>query len=98
MDFISVSGYSKFYIGRKIESFEEIFEDLERTDLRNMECQKRALLQDLQGLEGLEEDRALSEVECLWKNPVVSSREDDFNGEISWRQKSRVLWLRERDK
>lgn len=99
MDFISVSGYSEFYIGRKIESFEEIFEDLERTGLLNMECQKRALLQDLQGLEGLEEDGALSEVKCLRKNQVVSSQEGDFNGGIFFlRQKSRALWLKEGNK
>ena len=50
-------------------------------------------------LDGLEEERALCEEEKLRKDKIISDLEMAITlEEISWTQKSRVLWLREWDK
>jgi hypothetical protein len=46
----------------------------------------------------LEEERALVAEEKLRKSLVINELEKTPLLEISWRQKSRVLWLKESDK
>jgi len=43
----------------------------------------------------LEEDKALVAEGKLWKSLVISELEKATLLEISWREKSRVLWLEE---
>jgi hypothetical protein len=47
-------------------------------------------------LKGLEEERVLSEEEKLRKDTIINDLgRTTLLEEVSWRQKSRVLWLRE---
>jgi hypothetical protein len=65
----------------------------------NIECNKSKLLDDLRELDAIEEVRALDSEELAKKGEI--SRELEaclLMEEISWRQKSRILWLKEVDK
>jgi hypothetical protein len=65
----------------------------------NIECNKSKLLDDLRELDAIEEDRALDSTELTKKGEVSRELEACFlMEEISWRQKSRILWLKEGDK
>jgi hypothetical protein len=66
---------------------EEVFGKVER----NM----RSLLEELWISDVIEEGRALGAEEITKKTKVVSELESTFlMEEVSWRQKSRVLWLK----
>lgn len=60
-----------------------------------MEKNKRALLDDLKGLDGIEEQRPLSSEDILSKEAATIELEKIILLEESWRKKSVVLWLRE---
>jgi hypothetical protein len=65
----------------------------------NVEFRKKALLEELNALDCLEEERGLAPFEKVRKSVVISELEHvTLQEEISWRQKSRVLWLKEGDK
>jgi len=65
----------------------------------NVDSLKKACLEDLRMLDRLEEERGLDSEELLRKSLIVSDLERIIlQEEISWRQKSRVLWLKEGDK
>jgi len=65
----------------------------------NVERNKRIFVEDLRAFEALEEGRALGGEELLKKAEVIKELERcTLMEEVSWRQKSRVLWLKEGDK
>jgi hypothetical protein len=65
----------------------------------NVEGNKRKLFEELQVFEAIESSRALVEEEILKKTEIVSEIERcSLLEEVSWRQKSRVMWLKEVDK
>jgi len=65
----------------------------------NVERKKKLLLEELHVLDVLEEERALGVEEKMKKVEIVSELEiSTLMEEVSWRQKSWVLWLREGDK
>jgi hypothetical protein len=70
---------------------EEVFGNIERN--------KRILIKDLQVFDRHEESRALNEEELLRKVEVVRELERcTLMEEVSWRQKARVMWIKEGDK
>jgi hypothetical protein len=65
----------------------------------NVERKKKFVLEDLHVLDIVEEDRALGVEERMKKVEVLSELErSTLMEEVCWRQKFRVLWLREGDK
>jgi hypothetical protein len=65
----------------------------------NVERNKRKLIDDLQAFDVIEESGALGKEELLRKAEVVRELEKySLMEEVNWRQKSRVLWLKEGDK
>jgi hypothetical protein len=65
----------------------------------NVERNKKKLFEELQAFDSIEGSRALGEEELLKKSEIVSELERvSLLEEISWRQKSRVMWLKEGDK
>jgi hypothetical protein len=64
----------------------------------NVERQKKIILEELQGLDIVEEERALCDEEGVRKAKVISDLERfTLIEEASWRYKSKTLWLREGD-
>jgi len=65
----------------------------------NVERKKKVLLEELHVFDVLEEERVLGVEEKLKKEEIVSELERaTLMEDVGWRQKSRVLWLREGDK
>jgi hypothetical protein len=61
----------------------------------NVDSLKKACLEELCALDRLEEERGLDSEEKLRQSLIVSDLEKIvLQEEISWRQKSRVLWLK----
>jgi hypothetical protein len=70
---------------------EEVFGSIERS--------KRKLFDELQAFESIESSRALDEEEILKKIEIVNEIERiSLLEEVTWRQKSRVMWLKKGDK
>jgi hypothetical protein len=68
---------------------EEVFGDVGK---------KEELLEGIKELEGLEESRGLVEEEQVRKSGMIREMEKTLLfEEVNWRQKSRALWLKERD-
>jgi hypothetical protein len=64
-----------------------------------VEVRKSMLMEDLCTLDRLDEQRGLAPEEKIRKYEVIRDLENSIlQEEISWRQKSRVLWLKEGDK
>jgi hypothetical protein len=64
-----------------------------------VEVRKNKLMEDLCALDRLDEQRGLAPEEKIRKYEVIRDLENSIlQEEISWRQKSRVLWLKEGDK
>jgi hypothetical protein len=65
----------------------------------NIEKKKQLLLADLRPLTGLEKERGLVEKEITRKVAMITElKMIPLWEEVSWRQKSSALWLREGDK
>jgi hypothetical protein len=65
----------------------------------NVERNNRKLFEELQAFNTIEGSRALVDGELLKKSEIVSELERcSLMDEVSWRQKSRVTWLKEGDK
>jgi len=65
----------------------------------NVDSLKLACLEELRALDSLEVERGLDSEDLLRRNSIASELERTIlQEEISWRQKSRVLWLKADDK
>jgi hypothetical protein len=92
-------GSPSFVFACKIKALKMDLKRWNEENFGNIDSNKSKLLNDLRGFDAIEEFRALGSEELAMKGEV--SRELDsclLMEEVSWRQKSRILWLKEGDK
>jgi hypothetical protein len=92
-------GLPSFIFACKIKALKMNLKKWNEEVFGNIECNKSKLLDNLSELDAIEETRALDSAELAMKGEV--SRELGaclLMEEVSWRQKSRILWLKEGDK
>jgi hypothetical protein len=98
-DSYQFQGSPSFIFARKIKVLKMDLKKWNEEVFGNIDCNKNKLLYDLRELDGIEEVRALDSEELAKKWQVSRELEDVLlMEEISWRQKSRILWLKEGDK
>jgi hypothetical protein len=96
----SFQGSPKFILAQKLKALKFDLIRWNALVFGNIDSLKQACLEELHSFDRLEEtERALDPKENLSKSLISIDREKiTLQEEISWRQKSRVLWLKEGDK
>jgi hypothetical protein len=95
----SFQGSPSFVLAQNLKALKVDLKLWNKQVFGNVDSLKKARLEDLCMLDRLEEERCLDSNELLRKNLIASDLERIIlQEEISWRQKSRVLWLKEGDK
>jgi hypothetical protein len=95
----SFLGTPSFVLAQKLKALKADLKKWNEQVFGNVEFRKKALLEELNSLDRLEEERGLDPEEKLRKPMVIMELEQvTLQEEISWRQKSRILWLKEGDK
>jgi hypothetical protein len=98
-DFYHFQGSPTFILARKLKALKVDLRRWNEEVFGNVGRKKKILLEELRVLEIFEEEGALGDKERLKKAKVLSEIESStLMEEVSWRQKSRFLWLREGDK
>jgi hypothetical protein len=98
-DSYQFQGSPSFIFACKIKALKMDLKKWNEEVFGNIECSKSKLLDDLRELDAIEEDRVLDSAKLAKKGEV--SRELEaclLMDEVSWRQKSKILWLKEGDK
>jgi hypothetical protein len=95
-DSYSFQGSPSFVFARKIKALKMDLNKWNEEVFRNLDSNKSKLLNDLRVFDAIEEFRALGSEELVKKGEVSRELEKCLLiEEISWRQKSRILWLKE---
>jgi len=95
-DSFSFHGSPSFVLACKLKALKSNLKTWNVEAFGNVERNKRKLLEELQAIDIVEGSRALVEGEIQKKLEVVSELERcSLLEEVSWRQKSRVTWLKE---
>ena len=94
----SFSGTPSFVLAKKLKALKEDIIKWNRSEFGNVERQKKDLLEALKLLDVKEEELGLSEVE-LGERALLRSQIQNLLSleEVSWRQKSRMLCIKEGD-
>jgi hypothetical protein len=95
----SFQGSPSFVLAQKLKALKVDLKSWNKQVFGNVESLKLARLEELCALDRLKEERGLDSKDLLRRNSIASDLERIIlQGEISWRQKSRVLWLKAGDK
>jgi hypothetical protein len=98
-DSYSFHGTPSFVLACKLKALKQSLKTWNVEVFGNVERNKRKLFEELQVFDTIEGSRALVEGELLKKLEIVNEIERcSLLEEVSWRQKSRVKWLKECDK
>jgi hypothetical protein len=92
-------GSPSFIFTQKLKALKVDLKSWNDQEFGNVEFRKKMHMEELCTLDRLEEQQGLSSEEKERKCVVIRDLENSIlQEEISWRQKSRVLWLKEGDK
>ncbi|XP_019242559.1 PREDICTED: uncharacterized protein LOC109222690, partial [Nicotiana attenuata] len=92
-------GRPDFILVSKLQALKTKLKEWSRTLQGNLALQKASVLSQLAEIEGIHDQRSLTEEEILSKNSLsLEFDEIASNEEVEWRQRSRALWLKEGDK
>jgi hypothetical protein len=95
----SFQGEPSFILAQKLKALKADLKKWNEQVFGNVEYRRKVLLEELNALDNLEEGRGLDAEEKIRKSTVVCELEQvTLQEEISWRQKSRALWLKEGDR
>jgi hypothetical protein len=95
----SFRGSPSFILDKKLRALKEEIKRWNREEFGNVGARNKAWAEELELLDSYEEVRRLSEDERERRSLLASELEASLlQEEISWRQKSRVRWLKEGDK
>lgn len=95
----SFQGSPSFIFSQKLKALKTDLKRWNDQEFGNVEFRKKMHMEDLCALDRLEEQRGLTPEEKVRKCGVIRDLENSIlQEEISWRQKSRALWLKEGDK
>jgi hypothetical protein len=92
-------GSSSFVLAKKMKALKWEIKRWNEEEFGDVRNKNKASSEELQALDSIEEERPLTEEEKERKCQITRELEVSFlQEEISWRQKSRIRWLKEGDK
>jgi hypothetical protein len=89
-------GSPSFIFSQKLKALKNDLKRWNEQEFGNVEIRKKMHMEELSALDRLEEQRGLTPEEKVRKCVVIRDLEN--YEDISWRQKSRVFWLKDGDK
>jgi len=94
-DSYSFQGTPSYILACKLKALKQDLKKWNEEVFGSVERNKRKLFEELQAFDSIESSRALVEEEILKKTKIVGEIERvSLLEEVSWRQKSRVMWLK----